>query len=257
MVVHVKMVMILPLIVVHVLHLIMAFHHANVHHSLHYTTVSHRIICFLISCAILHCVLDCTTGLCGTVGKRFILLYRVWTRALILAASFIGTCDYQGNCTCPIGTASPTCQTCLADRYNWPTCKCMLSHHLTRTSLDLFECITRALFNSFVIVCRPSIECNNLGTCDNTTGSCKCSGAYTGDDCMSCKPGYYGALCSACPGGASSPCGGDGVGTCNDGRNGDGKCVCVASFRGTICTGIPLVYIIITSAILCIVWSRS
>ncbi|XP_045349022.1 stabilin-1 isoform X1 [Leopardus geoffroyi] len=49
----------------------------------------------------------------------------------------------------------------------------------------------------------------------------------------SCCPGHYGSECRACPGGASSPCGGHGV--CMDGMSGSGQCQCHSRFTGTAC----------------------
>lgn len=49
----------------------------------------------------------------------------------------------------------------------------------------------------------------------------------------SCCPHYYGASCHACPGGANSPCSGNGK--CNDGIDGTGKCLCKRGFVGTAC----------------------
>ncbi|KAJ1163610.1 hypothetical protein NDU88_004066 [Pleurodeles waltl] len=48
-----------------------------------------------------------------------------------------------------------------------------------------------------------------------------------------CCPGYWGADCLACPGGAASPCSNRGV--CSDGLEGNGTCTCEEGFGGTAC----------------------
>jgi hypothetical protein len=51
--------------------------------------------------------------------------------------------------------------------------------------------------------------------------------------CAACLHGYFGASCTACPGGALQPCNGEGV--CNDGLAGTGVCSCFSSFTGPAC----------------------
>ena len=59
------------------------------------------------------------------------------------------------------------------------------------------------------------------------------------DDCISCRevdccPGYWGRECRPCPGPHGGPlC--SGHGSCLDGRNGTGICVCKEGFMGTAC----------------------
>ncbi len=48
-----------------------------------------------------------------------------------------------------------------------------------------------------------------------------------------CAPGYYGASCQACPGGASNSCSSNG--TCSQGLGGTGACSCSAGFIGPAC----------------------
>ncbi|XP_049633421.1 stabilin-1 [Suncus etruscus] len=48
-----------------------------------------------------------------------------------------------------------------------------------------------------------------------------------------CCPGYWGSQCYDCPGGAKNPC--NGHGTCLDGLNRNGTCICQENFGGTAC----------------------
>ncbi|XP_054564129.1 stabilin-1 [Eptesicus fuscus] len=48
-----------------------------------------------------------------------------------------------------------------------------------------------------------------------------------------CCPGYWGSQCYECPGGAETPC--NGHGTCLDGIDRNGTCVCQESFSGSAC----------------------
>lgn len=48
-----------------------------------------------------------------------------------------------------------------------------------------------------------------------------------------CCPGYWGSQCYECPGGAETPC--SGHGTCLDGLDGNGTCVCQENFGGSAC----------------------
>uniref|UniRef100_A0A8C0JKC5 Stabilin 1 n=1 Tax=Canis lupus dingo TaxID=286419 RepID=A0A8C0JKC5_CANLU len=48
-----------------------------------------------------------------------------------------------------------------------------------------------------------------------------------------CCPGYWGSQCYECPGGAETPC--NGHGTCLDGIDGNGTCVCQQNFSGSAC----------------------
>ncbi|XP_054992410.1 stabilin-1 isoform X1 [Sorex araneus] len=48
-----------------------------------------------------------------------------------------------------------------------------------------------------------------------------------------CCPGYWGSQCYECPGGAKNPC--SGHGTCLDGLDRNGTCVCQENFGGTAC----------------------
>ncbi|KAM6169920.1 stabilin-1 [Rhynchocyon petersi] len=48
-----------------------------------------------------------------------------------------------------------------------------------------------------------------------------------------CCPGYWGSECYECPGGAETPC--NGRGTCLDGLDRNGTCVCEENFSGSAC----------------------
>ncbi|XP_072277153.1 stabilin-1 [Pyxicephalus adspersus] len=48
-----------------------------------------------------------------------------------------------------------------------------------------------------------------------------------------CCSGFWGSLCTVCPGGSDPPCSGHGV--CMDGLNGNGTCICDEGFTGFSC----------------------
>uniref|UniRef100_A0A673TVL4 Stabilin 1 n=1 Tax=Suricata suricatta TaxID=37032 RepID=A0A673TVL4_SURSU len=48
-----------------------------------------------------------------------------------------------------------------------------------------------------------------------------------------CCPGFWGSQCYECPGGAETPC--NGHGTCLDGIDGNGTCMCQENFTGFAC----------------------
>ncbi|KAK6487901.1 stabilin-2-like [Huso huso] len=48
-----------------------------------------------------------------------------------------------------------------------------------------------------------------------------------------CCKGFYGPVCSPCPGGFTNPC--SGHGQCMDGISGNGTCICEENFRGSRC----------------------
>jgi len=81
-------------------------------------------------------------------------------------------------------------------------------------------------------VCAADIDCAIGLGCDG--GTCDCATGFTGAACDACEAGYFGASCEACPGGAASPCGGNG--TCDDGIGGAGTCACDAGFFGPDCS---------------------
>ncbi|KAM8930744.1 stabilin-1 [Pelodytes ibericus] len=57
-----------------------------------------------------------------------------------------------------------------------------------------------------------------------------CKGINTIPKC--CK-GFWGTVCNECPGGAANPC--NGHGTCLEGRDGNGTCICYEGFTGYSC----------------------
>lgn len=46
--------------------------------------------------------------------------------------------------------------------------------------------------------CNPTTICHSHGTCDNTTGSCKCDIGWGSSTCGVCAANYYGTSCSTC-----------------------------------------------------------
>eukprot|EP01117_Protostelium_nocturnum_P015196 TRINITY_DN585_c0_g1_i1.p1 TRINITY_DN585_c0_g1~~TRINITY_DN585_c0_g1_i1.p1 ORF type:complete len:3984 (+),score=976.45 TRINITY_DN585_c0_g1_i1:233-12184(+) len=79
-------------------------------------------------------------------------------------------------------------------------------------------------------ICNTGVQIRNA-TCDaNFVASQCCSCAKNVDPatrCLSCLPGYYGPTCEPCP-----DCGN---GQCNDGKGGDGKCICDPGYSGLNC----------------------
>jgi hypothetical protein len=84
------------------------------------------------------------------------------------------------------------------------------------------------------------IPCGGNGSCDDGikgSGTCKCHTSWTKDkagNCTVCKKGFYGPYCAKCPTSGGKICAG--VGSCNDGRKGDGRCQCDPQFRGFSCS---------------------
>jgi len=81
----------------------------------------------------------------------------------------------------------------------------------------------------------PTARCDS--TCQNWCFSCNfhaCVMDTCGSPCV-CNPGYYSANCGLqCPGGAATPCSGNGV--CDDGASGTGACSCTdGQFWGAAC----------------------
>lgn len=77
--------------------------------------------------------------------------------------------------------------------------------------------------------CNSRCDCNNLSSCNITTGQCICAVGFTGPTCdKPCPKGYYGVNCKqACP-----PCT-SGYGTCHYQT---GQCECSPGFTGFFCT---------------------
>lgn len=61
----------------------------------------------------------------------------------------------------------------------------------------------------------------------------ECEPGAAAADCANCDDGYFGPACEECPGGASPEC--SGHGTCDDGGNGSGACVCEPGWAGPEC----------------------
>ena len=69
-------------------------------------------------------------------------------------------------------------------------------------------------------------DCNGHGVCDESTGLCECSAAWTGSDCSVCAPDYFGPECGSCA------CVN---GACEDGLEGSGACTCADGWAGATC----------------------
>jgi hypothetical protein len=72
------------------------------------------------------------------------------------------------------------------------------------------------------------VDTPDAGSADASEESAETPDATAGTDATVCAPGSFGANCQACP-----SCGN---GTCNDGVNGDGTCVCSTGWAGAGCT---------------------
>jgi hypothetical protein len=80
----------------------------------------------------------------------------------------------------------------------------------------------------------PISNCPGQPPCPAYAASClrNQAGCMTATPAQ-CAPGYYGASCSACPGGASNSC--SSHGSCNSGIGGSGVCSCSHGFNGPAC----------------------
>jgi hypothetical protein len=120
-----------------------------------------------------------------------------------------GACNSDVTCTCSRNTAAgywdgASCESCL-DGYVGASCnqQCIFAEGAQ---------------------CGGHGKCNSRVTCDCYDDATR--GRWTGENCTTCKPGYYGAQCqSSCLGLGCGVC--SGHGTCDDGRSGDGNCTCV------------------------------
>jgi len=78
------------------------------------------------------------------------------------------------------------------------------------------------------------LACNGNGPCNTSYHPpiCACNPSFTGRLCENCKELFYGPSCLACP-----ECGLNG--TCNDGIQANGLCVCNSGFYGNNCRKCP------------------
>lgn len=74
--------------------------------------------------------------------------------------------------------------------------------------------------------------CSGRGVCEE--GECRCAPGFDGVACESCLPGHFGPDCRRCPGAVGHPC--SDQGTCDDGMEGEGKCVCELGHKGADCS---------------------
>ncbi|MCB9506942.1 MAG: hypothetical protein H6698_04420 [Myxococcales bacterium] len=70
--------------------------------------------------------------------------------------------------------------------------------------------------------CIEDSDCES-SICDSDTDTCRAD----------CEPGRFGASCEECPGGAATPCNGNG--RCDEGPYGTGECSCTGSSAGLAC----------------------
>ena len=79
-------------------------------------------------------------------------------------------------------------------------------------------------------------DCGEHGSCNILTGNCVCDTGYGGSDCLDCAQGFFGEYCKVC-----GYCNDDkhysswNHGECNDGKLGDGTCICKGKWIGEQC----------------------
>eukprot|EP00759_Apiculatamorpha_spiralis_P057921 PhF_6_TR884/c1_g1_i1/m.1350 len=167
-----------------------------------------------------------------------------------------GTC-VSGDCVCT-GTAtsgywkkdlSGSCTTCL-DNYFGSTClaKCSCGGGLCNDGVAGTGACTSCLKGFAGTTCSLRCPTGTLatdlcfghGTCDDGpggTGTCTCTSGFDPPRCNDCSAGRYGASCaSLCPTGGLNSLVCSGKGTCFNGINGNGTCLCNFGYSGTSCS---------------------
>jgi serine/threonine protein kinase len=147
------------------------------------------------------------------------------------------------NCsTCKPGYGGHTCESC-PQNDDGTICQghgtCVGSGDITANH-TFCDCTSPWEMNQTSFACECTI-CHNNGQC-RSDGGCDCNPGFSSPDkCASCMPGRYSSLCSVCPGSVldahgvvSSSC--NQHGTCNQGIEGNGTCVCATGWSGSNCT---------------------
>lgn len=170
-----------------------------------------------------------------------------------------GTCSDgyagSGSCTCTFGYAGLSCEktcvggallpcsahgvcdavtgecACFSDNRSgfWNGAACDACDAMYASSTCTVACPTSV----------PGVACSGHGTCFQ--GVClTCASGFCGATCASsvgcvnCPSGTYGSNCTDCPGGRFTPC--SNQGTCLQGVNGNGQCICSFGYKGSNCS---------------------
>jgi len=130
------------------------------------------------------------------------------------------------------------CPLCTVEDYEISVSDCA-NGTKTQTHLRLSECYDPEPPAPIVTQCYlcPTANgqvCSGQGSCDDSTGTCRCGSQWSGTTCTLCAQGWYGPQCGLqCEGGASLPC--TGHGSCNSGLAGNGSCLCSTGWAGAAC----------------------
>ncbi len=76
--------------------------------------------------------------------------------------------------------------------------------------------------------CDPGFFGSECTKCQDCGPNATCNDGKSGDGSCICKNGFFGNTCTACPN-----CGEHG--TCDDGNKGGGSCICKSGYKGTLC----------------------
>ncbi len=144
-----------------------------------------------------------------------------------------GKCQPDGSCVCDEGVAGVDCNGCEGNFTGYPACdKCVANYFND-------ECTGRC----------PGLGsengvCNGHGIClDGRTGNgeCECFNHFDkNSNCATCLPGWAGVSCNECAPGYYGPdclpCACSEHGTCDEGKDGHGTCLCADHWQGEYCT---------------------
>ena len=120
----------------------------------------------------------------------------------------------NGKCECNDGFSGEDCNTVIiTDDCNKDCSKCSSKQMCAENNKCKF--IKSCIANDQSVMCKP--DCGTNGKCDQSTGECKCSPGFEGDDCSK----------TTCPKNCS------GQGSCNKITK---KCTCKTGFTGDDCS---------------------